>query len=115
MNYSTTARISDELVINYPIQAVMKAVCDAASKEKGFKLKETNKLLNRVVVRTGVSLLSWGELVTIQLSEIDPTKTQITITSELATSIGSGPAQATIGRKNKKNIDKFLNALSKYL
>jgi len=76
-----------------------------------------NKILHRISAVTKTSLFSWGEKITVQLNEIEPNKTEISVLSELKTWVGSQGkgTQATIGKKNKKNIDLVFELISKHL
>lgn len=114
--FNPQALQSESLTINFPIQTVYSAVLATVDEARGFKLREENRLLFRISVQTKVSALSWGELLTVQLND-EGYKTGLTISSQHKTAFGSLAlgAQATIGRKNKKNIDSFLHELSKHL
>ncbi len=115
-SFNPQALLEERLVIDYPISKVYAAVVSTARDGYGFSLREENKIMHRITVSTSVSMFSWGELMTIQLVDIDG-RTQLTISSQLKTSIGSRAAstQTFIGRKNKKNIDTFLNEVSRHL
>jgi len=114
--FNPQALQSESLTLNFPIQTVYSAVLATAEETRGFKLREENRLLFRISVQTKISALSWGELLTVQLNDMGH-KTGLTISSQHKTAFGSLAlgAQATIGRKNKKNIDSFLRELSKRL
>lgn len=118
-NYTfNPAEKSSEIVnVKYAIDHVYDKTISALSNSKGYKNVEGNKILYRISAVTKASLFSWGEKITIQLNEIEPNKTEISVLTQLKTSIGSQGigAQATIGKKNKKNIDMIFDLISKNL
>lgn len=92
---------------------VFNALCAAIPTINGMKIETADKLSGRVVVKSGVSLHSWGENVPIQLSSISENRTQIRITSSPKTGIMFGGAM-DMG-KNRKNIEHILLATSRIL
>lgn len=92
---------------------VFNALCAAIPTINGMKIETADKLSGRVVVKSGVSLHSWGENVPIQLSSISENRTQIRITSSPKTGIMFGGAM-DMG-KNRKNIEQILLATSRIL
>ncbi|MDR0917290.1 MAG: hypothetical protein LBN02_08935 [Oscillospiraceae bacterium] len=115
-SFNPSERISERLVLNYDIERVFSATIQAVGETKGFALSDSNEVLHRIIVKTKASLFSWGEKMTVQLSKTEE-GTELSISSELKTSIGSQGigTQETIGKKNKKNIDKLLDAISRYV
>ena len=107
---------AETVVVNFPADYIFQAAMKALSSDKQFKVQDSNQILHRISFQTKASLFSWGEKMTLQLNDEDE-KTEIVVMSELKTAVGSqGPgAQATIGKKNKKNIDMVLGLISKYL
>jgi len=92
---------------------VFNALCSAIPTINGMKIETADMLSGRVVVKSGVSLHSWGENVPIQLSSISDNRTQIRITSSPKTGIMFGGAM-DMG-KNRKNIEQILLATSRIL
>lgn len=94
---------------------VFDAICEAVPKVSGMSINSSDKLTNRIMVKAGVSLWSWGEDIPIQLSSLTETKTKVQITSSPKTGIMFGGA-FDMG-KNRRNIEKILietsNILSK--
>ena len=113
--FSTLANQAESVSVNYSIGHVFEAAIKAAG-SKGFKIKDTNKILNRLTVLSKASLFSWGEIITVQFEEVGE-KTKVSVSSQPKTTIGSQGkgSQEFIGRKNKKNIDRYFDALSKCL
>ncbi|MDD3945881.1 MAG: hypothetical protein WC446_07690 [Candidatus Paceibacterota bacterium] len=99
----------------FPIakEKVYEALCQAIPTISGMKLESADKLLGRIMVKTGVSLFSWGENIPIQLLEVSENKTRIQITSSPKTGIMFGGA-FDMG-KNRKNIENILSATSQIL
>lgn len=60
----------------FPIakEKVYEALCQAIPTISGMKLESADKLLGRIMVKTGVSLFSWGENIPIQLLEVSRIK-----------------------------------------
>ncbi|MBC8179543.1 hypothetical protein H8E88_00320 [candidate division KSB1 bacterium] len=94
-------------------ETVFNAMVKAIPTIKGMKIDNADKLQSRIVVKAGVSLMSWGENIPIQLSEISENLTKIKITSTPKTGIMFGGA-FDFG-KNRKNIEQILSATSKIL
>jgi hypothetical protein len=80
---------------------------------KGMKVDNADKLQGRIVVKAGVSLMSWGENIPILLSEVAENRTQVKITSSPKTGVMFGGA-FDLG-KNRKNIEQILSATSRIL
>lgn len=110
--YNPSSHQTESLTVSYPVDIVYAAAVRAAN-STGFVLKEENKILRRLLVSTKASLFSWGEIITVQIFQTDM-GTNVQISSQPKTSIGSQGigAQATAGVKSKKNIDRFITALS---
>lgn len=113
--FNPAALQSDQLMVNYSIQAVYQAIMKA-SKNGRLRVQDANEKLYRVILKIGASAFSWGEIVTLQLSSFE-NNTVISISSQQKTWVGSGNimSQLSIGRKNKQNIDNVLNIISDYL
>ncbi len=92
---------------------VFTAMVKAISTIEGMKIDSADKLQGRIVVKAGISLMSWGENIPIQLSEISKNKTKVKITSSPKTGLLFGGA-FDFG-KNMRNIEKILSATSSIL
>ena len=99
----------------FPItkENVLNALCQSIPTIKGMKIEKVDKLMSRVTVKVGVSLFSWGENITIQLSEISENKTKIQIISSPKTGMMFGGG-FDMG-KNRKNIEDILSTTSQML
>jgi hypothetical protein len=94
-------------------EIVFNAMVKAIPTVKGMKIDNADKLQSRIVVKAGVSLMSWGENIPIQLSEISENLTKVKITSTPKTGVMFGGA-FDLG-KNRKNIEQILSATSRIL
>ena len=94
-------------------EKVFTAMVKAIPKIDGMKIYSKDKLQGRIVVKVGVSLMSWGENVPIQPSEISKNKTKVRIISSPKTGLLCGGA-FDFG-KNMRNIEKILSSTSKVL
>lgn len=99
--------IQEMTVIPLPVDKAYSAALAAA--ESCGKIKSADEALHRIVYTTGASFASWGELLTIQLIDY-MNSTQLLISSQLKTSIGSGAMSTKMfaEKNNKKEIDRFI-------
>ena len=114
--YNPAEKSVETVVVNFPADHVFQTALSAFSNDKRYKVKDSNQVLHRISFQTKASALSWGEKMTLQLNDRNG-QTEIVIASELKTSVGSQGigTQATIGKKNKKNIDNVLTLISQHL
>ena len=94
-------------------ETVFNAMVKAIPTVIGLKIDNADKLQSRIVVKASVSLMSWGENIPIQLSEISENLTKVKITSTPKTGVMFGGA-FDLG-KNRKNIEQILSATSMIL
>lgn len=92
---------------------VFEAIIKAIPTINGMKLESSDKLSGRIMVKAGVSMFSWGEIIPIQLISINENLTKVQITSTPKTGIMFGGA-VDYG-KNRKNLELIINATSKIL
>lgn len=92
---------------------VFDAICKAVPKIKGMEIANADKLSGRILVKSGISLFSWGENIPIQLIQVSKNRTKVSITSSPKTGIMFGGA-FDMG-KNRKNIEEILSETSKIL
>lgn len=100
---------------DYPFNSdiVFDAVCQAIASIGHMRIDTTDKTTGRIMVRTNVNLLNFGERIPIQVSEIDSATTKVQVTSSPKGGIWlAGPFD--FGR-NRNNIDKILSATSSIL
>ena len=88
-------------------EAVKKAVINV-----GFKLDSADEFMGRINAKAGMSLMSWGENVPIQVSSISENETKVSLSS--GSKVGWGGSQIDFG-KNASNIEKILSETSKIL
>ena len=98
------------LVVNYSLEKVFDAILKGAESLPGFRVKSSNRVTHSVSIHVGMSLLSWGEEMTVSLKEVAAEKTEIVFTS--GSKIGT---EFVANTKNLKNIDNLMNAMSKNL
>ncbi len=65
----------------YHRQDVYNAILWAVKNIKGMKVENADPVSSRILVKAGVSLMSWGEVIPIQLSEDRPGTTVVSVTS----------------------------------
>lgn len=82
--------------------------------ENNFKVKSHDKDIGRIECSSGMSLLSWGENISISVEEIDPYSTRLNIHSGLKVQ-GTRQAIITGESKNAKNVSSIIAALTNYL
>lgn len=97
----------------YPKEDVFKAILHAIPKISGMKIDNSDLISGRIMVKSGVSLTSWGENVPITLIENSPGKTRVNVISTPKTGIMFGGA-LDFG-KNRKNIERIFEETSKIL
>ena len=84
---------------------VFEAICKAVPSVDGMKIETADKLTGRIMVKTGMSLWSFGENIPIQLSSITETKTKVQIKSSPKSGFLLGAFDMG---KNSKNIERIL-------
>lgn len=101
--------------VEYPFsqKTVFKAILEAASKISGLSIDSADEISGRVTFKAGVSLVSWGENIPVQLSKISDNRTLMKIMSTPKTGLMGGGA-FDFG-KNQQNIDNIINAVSSVL
>ena len=107
--------VDHEGSVEYPFSqnTVFKALMAAIKKLDSFSLDSADELSGRVVLKSGISLASWGENIPIQLVSITPNRTTMKVMSTPKTGIMFGGAN-DLG-KNRRNIEKIIAAVSKEL
>ena len=68
-----------------------------------MKVTGQDPATGHIEASTGMSLVSWGEKIHIDLQETDPGKTTALVSSD-------NKAQLVAGAKNKRNLDGILSA-----
>jgi hypothetical protein len=92
---------------------VFNALVAAIPTVSGLEVHSADKLSGRVLVKAGMSLMSWGENIPISVIEMSPGRTRVSVTSTPKTGALFGGA-FDMG-KNRKNIEQILDALSSIL
>ncbi len=101
--------------VEYPfsIKTIFTAIIEAAPNIEGLELDEADEVSSRVTFKAGVSLASWGENISVQLIKVSNDRTKMQILSTPKTGMMFGGAM-DMG-KNRKNIEKIINAVSNIL
>lgn len=86
---------------NKTFEAVKKALEDCK-----FSIRKADKKTGEIKASAGISFWSWGETLNISVSKVNKNKTKVSISSGVK-------AQLIDWGKNKKNIDKFFDALDR--
>lgn len=100
---------NSNLVYVQPIDAVYQAVLMAANDVK-YKVAVADNVYHTVTLQVPISFFTWGEKVTVNMYTIADGRTSVIINSK--SNLGTEIAAAS---KNKKNIEKLVQAMQKYL
>lgn len=88
------------------------ALCAAALRlqsAKNYSLKDSDAITRRIIMKTGISFVSWGENITISIIA-EPNGT-----SSISISSGTKTGTPFDFGKNNKNINEIMDAFSKQL
>ena len=97
----------------FPREVVLDALVKAVGAVPGMTIDTVDKAAGRVLIKAGMSLMSWGENIPIQVSSSANNRSRVAITSTPKTGALFGGA-FDLG-KNRKNIERILAALSHQL
>ncbi len=104
---------TQSVVVPYNIDNTFQATKNAIYKLNDYKIDSFNEIMHTFNLKAGVSLWSWGENITLTLTENNNGETIINILSTPKTGIMFGGAM-DMG-KNRKNIQNLYNAISQEL
>lgn len=92
-------------LVNLPLESIYDRCLQFVSSNKKWKVTETYKDDEKAIIysKTGVSLKTWGEEVTIKMKKVDTQKTKVCILSKSAELMDFG--------KNKENVLSIINFL----
>jgi hypothetical protein len=93
----------------YPYDAVFNGLV-AILPVAGYQLKSRDATIGRIVAGAGMSALSWGEDIAIQVARVSATSTDVVIQSNLRVGFN-----LTGTSKNAQNAERIISALSHYL
>ena len=99
--------------VPYSLYDTVSALTNFFNKSSEYEVDKVDKLTNTIYVKAGVSLFSWGENITINISESKDLGTIIQVLSTPKTGIMFGGAM-DMG-KNRKNIRAISEGLSNEL
>jgi len=97
------------IVMPYPLDDTFQNLKKAMLKLGGFKIYEFNENEKTVYLESGISWVSWGEMVTISLTQEQNSSTIVSIISTPKTGIYLG-GLIDFG-KNRENIERIEQAL----
>ena len=102
---------NSEINLDLNIDSCYNLINKVIEKNKNFKLDSYDDFTGRIVIKTKLSLFSWGENVYIQLTKVNSKKTNIKLMSTPKTGVLFGGA-LDFG-KNRANIDLIISEISK--
>ncbi|MEN6533048.1 MAG: hypothetical protein ABFD89_05255 [Bryobacteraceae bacterium] len=115
---------SGEAEYPFPKQVVFDCLLRAVSRIEGMSVHSSDALAGRVVIKTGMSLLSWGENIHATLTEPGQNRTLVRIGSAPKTGISRGgfldgdgffaSGDLSFG-KNRRNVERIFSELSSQL
>src|SRR5258706_7626552 len=117
----SSANNSGEAEFPFDKQTVFAALLKAIPKVEGMSVHSSDQLSGREIVKSGMSLFSWGEHIPISLTEPAPNRTLVRISSAPKTGVSTGGFLADDGffasgdmsfGKNRKNVDLIFSKLS---
>ena len=104
---------TQDVTVDFGWQKVYEALEKAIATINGMSIDSKNEITKTITLKAGVSMFSWGENLTISLSDIGEGKTKISILSTPKTGVLFG---GTIDMgKNRKNINSILDSMVKFL
>jgi hypothetical protein len=100
------------VAVDYSKEEVLSAIEQAVPGIAGMRLERVDRITGHVVVKTGVSLFSWGENISLSVVEMSPSKSRISIISSPKTGVIGGAFDMG---KNRRNIEKIIETISEAL
>ena len=97
--------------VNFPAAVVFRAASEAGPRLKASSLPMSIPPRATSACQTKASAFSWGEKVTVSISELAPRRATLRIASAGKTIMGS----ATTHGKNRKNVEQIIRAISDLL
>ena len=98
------------LELNYSIDEVYEALIKGITSIKSFKLKSADHEHYFINVGVKMSMMSWGENLTVTLIKKADKKTEALFVSQ--SKLGT---EIVAGSKNQQNISKLINAMMMFL
>jgi hypothetical protein len=99
--------------VPYLVNETYNALKKCVNRLDGFSIEKCDDLLKTIYLKTGVSLFSWGESISINVKETVDGMSEVTIISSPKTGMMFGGAM-DMG-KNQKNINIIMSYLSEEL
>jgi hypothetical protein len=105
----------DAVEFDFPAEVVFRAAAEGIPTLSGFEVESANPIARprRLGVATKASLRSWGEKVTVLVTEVTPTSASMSIESAAKTVLGASTRSSAT--KNSANIKQIIRATSDQL
>lgn len=105
-----------KMQVNYSKETAFSACQKACQLLSGFSIQNLDKVANIIYLKSGMSLFSWGESITVSVIKIDNYLSEILISSAPKIGLGAN-APGLMGDmgKNRKNIIKIQQVISEQL
>jgi hypothetical protein len=97
----------------HPHDDVFDALLEAIPTIPGMKVQTADKHGGTISVKAGMSIVSWGESITIAVAEVSSAVTRVDVVSRPKTGLFLGGA-FDLG-KNTRNVERILEAVSQVL
>lgn len=104
---------SGMLQVPYSASDCFSAAMAAAKKLDGIKIDKIDDIGRVLYLKAGVSLFSWGEIVTVSIFERSALLSEIVVSS--SPKVGTAAIRTMDMGKNKKNIIRIQQAITKEL
>lgn len=104
---------TSDVLVPYSVNDTYDALKKAVKSMPGFAVDRFDDVMRTVYLKAGVSLFSWGENITVTISQATDGQSAISVLSTPKTGVMFGGTM-DMG-KNRKNINTIMSALSKEL
>jgi len=95
----------------FPKAVVFRALGQAVAATTGMEAEEIDHVAGRLVIKTGMTLLSWGERVVASVFDQGAMRSRLAVKSAPKTIVGSGLSHT----RNRKNVAAVIKATSEIL
>ena len=101
----------ENLEVSYPLAQIWEAIPQAVAKLE-WKIMETDEVAHRLKIKTKGGFISYGSILTVDLSVIDEKRTKMTLAAE--TPVTTITAIADYGR-TRERTEQFVATLGKLM
>jgi hypothetical protein len=114
------ADVNVEVEYSYRREEVFSAICEALralgpsfwDSRSGMELESADEISGHILIKAGRSMLSWGESISVSLTEPSAGRTRASFTS--APKVGFAGGELDFG-KNRRNIEELIRETSTVL